>query len=143
MHYFLSITHNLNLLVKPDATPEEVRAVVNDENGGQIFSQAVGVLIYSFKQNLICILVDELQPIRRIKSSIPGSTGATPGYQAYRANHCRTCSAIQRCASWHSWLSYLLIFHNFQMSMLVEQQDETINTIQATAEVVEKDMETG
>jgi len=30
--------------VKPDATPEEVRAVVNDENGGQIFSQAVGDL---------------------------------------------------------------------------------------------------
>jgi syntaxin 1B/2/3 len=29
------------------------------------------------------------------------------------------------------------------MSMLVEQQDETINTIQATAESVEKDMETG
>jgi syntaxin 1B/2/3 len=29
------------------------------------------------------------------------------------------------------------------MSMLVEQQDETINTIQATAEVVEKDMESG
>lgn len=28
-------------LVKPDATAEEVRAVVNDEQGGQIFSQAV------------------------------------------------------------------------------------------------------
>jgi t-SNARE complex subunit (syntaxin) len=28
-------------LVKPDATPEEIRAVVNDDSGGQIFSQAV------------------------------------------------------------------------------------------------------
>jgi syntaxin 1B/2/3 len=28
-------------IVKPDATPEEIRAVVNDENGGQIFSQAL------------------------------------------------------------------------------------------------------
>ncbi|KAF9246188.1 t-SNARE [Melanogaster broomeanus] len=28
-------------IVKPDATPEEVRAVVNDDNGGQIFSQAL------------------------------------------------------------------------------------------------------
>lgn len=28
-------------IVNPDATPEEVRAVVNDENGGQIFSQAL------------------------------------------------------------------------------------------------------
>jgi syntaxin 1B/2/3 len=29
------------------------------------------------------------------------------------------------------------------MSMLVEQQDETINTIQTTAEMVEKDTEAG
>ena len=28
-------------IVKPDATPEEVRAVVEDDQGGQIFSQAV------------------------------------------------------------------------------------------------------
>ncbi|KZV89827.1 syntaxin-like protein [Exidia glandulosa HHB12029] len=28
-------------IVKPDATPEEVRAVVSDEGGGQIFSQAL------------------------------------------------------------------------------------------------------
>ena len=27
--------------MKPDASPEEVRAVVNDEQGGQIFSQAL------------------------------------------------------------------------------------------------------
>lgn len=31
-------------IVKPDASPEEVRAVVNDDQGGQIFSQAVGLL---------------------------------------------------------------------------------------------------
>ena len=30
-------------IVKPDASPEEVRAVVEDDNGGQIFSQAVGI----------------------------------------------------------------------------------------------------
>jgi len=30
--------------VKPDATPEEVRAVVEDDQGGQIFSQAVRVI---------------------------------------------------------------------------------------------------
>ncbi len=28
-------------IVKPDATPDEVKAVVEDENGAQIFSQAV------------------------------------------------------------------------------------------------------
>ena len=27
--------------MKPDATPEEVKAVVNDDSGGQIFSQAL------------------------------------------------------------------------------------------------------
>jgi hypothetical protein len=31
----------------------------------------------------------------------------------------------------------------YQMSILVEQQDETINTIEAQATVVEKDVETG
>ena len=30
-------------IVKPDATPEEVRAVVEDDNGGQVFSQAVRI----------------------------------------------------------------------------------------------------
>lgn len=70
MDYSLSVAYS-NTLVKPDATPEEVRAVVNDENGGQIFSQAVGVLISSIEQNLIDELVDELQPIWRITSSIP------------------------------------------------------------------------
>lgn len=83
MHYSLSVTHSQQPLVKPDATPEEVRAVVNDENGGQIFSQAVSGLIYSFQHNLICVLVDELQPIWRIKGSIPGGAGATPGHQAH------------------------------------------------------------
>lgn len=35
--------------VKPDATPEEVRAVVNDEQGGQIFSQAVsGIFMHTY-----------------------------------------------------------------------------------------------
>ena len=32
-------------IVKPDATPDEVRAVVNDEQGGQIFSQAVSLML--------------------------------------------------------------------------------------------------
>lgn len=31
--------------VKPDASPEEVRAVVEDNQGGQIFSQAVRVVL--------------------------------------------------------------------------------------------------
>ena len=31
----------LCLAVKPDATPDEIKAVVNDDQGGQIFAQAV------------------------------------------------------------------------------------------------------
>lgn len=34
------------ITVKPDATPEEVKAVVNDEQGGQIFTQAVCIDIF-------------------------------------------------------------------------------------------------
>ena len=34
-------------IVKPDATPEEIRAVVEDDNGGQVFSQAVRIYIHS------------------------------------------------------------------------------------------------
>jgi syntaxin 1B/2/3 len=34
------------LAVKPDATPEEVRAVVEDDQGGQIFSQAVSSVFF-------------------------------------------------------------------------------------------------
>lgn len=50
-------------LVKPDATPEEVRAVVNDESGGQIFSQAVsGHSMHSDIPGQL-ELVDELKPL--------------------------------------------------------------------------------
>ena len=34
--------------VKPDATPEEVRAVVEDDQGGQIFSQAVSSVVLTW-----------------------------------------------------------------------------------------------
>jgi len=30
-------------IVKPDATPEEIRTVVEDDNGGQVFGQAVRI----------------------------------------------------------------------------------------------------
>jgi t-SNARE complex subunit (syntaxin) len=35
--------------VKPDATPEEVQAVVNDDQGGQVFSQAVSLESYCLR----------------------------------------------------------------------------------------------
>ena len=58
--------------VKPDATPEEVRAVVEDDQGGQIFSQAVSYV------GLICnecvlnaISAYELEQIRRVSRRLP------------------------------------------------------------------------
>lgn len=35
--------------VKPDATPEEVRAVVENDGGGQVFQQAASLLVSSSK----------------------------------------------------------------------------------------------
>ncbi|KAG1754511.1 t-SNARE [Suillus lakei] len=96
-------------IVKPDATPEEVRAVVNDENGGQIFSQAL------------------------MNSNRYGESRAA--YREVQERH----QDIKRIEQTIAELAQL--FND--MSMLVEQQDETINTIQATAEIVEKDMEAG
>jgi len=96
-------------IVKPDATPEEVRAVVNDENGGQIFSQAL------------------------MNSSRYGESRAA--YREVQERH----QDIKRIEQTIAELAQL--FND--MSMLVEQQDDTINTIQAAAEIVEKDTEAG
>jgi len=96
-------------IVKPDATPEEVRAVVNDESGGQIFSQAL------------------------MNSNRYGESRAA--YREVQARH----EDIKRIESTLAELAQL--FND--MSILVEQQDEQINTIEATAANVEKDMEVG
>ncbi|TFK54989.1 t-SNARE [Heliocybe sulcata] len=96
-------------IVKPDATPEEVRAVVNDESGGQIFSQAL------------------------MNSNRYGDSRAA--YREVQARH----EDIKRIESTLAELAQL--FND--MSILVEQQDEQINTIEATAADVEKDMEVG
>ena len=34
-------TSSCSIVVKPDASPDEVKAVVDDDQGGQIFSQAL------------------------------------------------------------------------------------------------------
>lgn len=96
-------------IVKPDATPEEIRAVVNDESGGQIFSQAL------------------------MNSNRYGESRAA--YQEVQERH----QDIKRIEQTIAELAQL--FND--MSILVEQQDEQINTIEATAMDVEKDMEAG
>lgn len=96
-------------IVKPDATPEEVRAVVNDDQGGQVFSQAL------------------------MSSNRYGESRAA--YREVQERH-EDIKRIERT------LTELAQLFN-DMSILVEQQDEQINTIEATAGEVEKDTEAG
>jgi len=96
-------------IVKPDATPEEVRAVVEDDQGGQIFSQAL------------------------MSSNRYGESRAA--YREVQERH----EDIKRIEQTIAELAQL--FND--MSILVEQQDETINIIEAQASEVEKDVETG
>jgi len=97
-------------IVKPNASPEEVRAVVNDEQqGGQIFSQAL------------------------MSSNTFGESRAA--YREVQERH-EDIKRIERT------LTELAQLFN-DMSILVEQQDETINAIETTAGGVEKDVEQG
>lgn len=96
-------------IVKPDASPEEVRAVVNDENNGQIFSQAL------------------------MNSNRYGESKAA--YREVQERH----EDIKRIEKTLGELAQL--FND--MSVLVEQQDETINVIETQAAGVEKDTEVG
>lgn len=95
-------------IVRPDATPEEIRAAVNDEQGGQVFAQALM------------------------------NNRATESRAAYREVQERH-EDIKRIERTLAELAQL--FND--MSVLVEQQDETINVIQSQAAGVEKDTEAG
>lgn len=96
-------------IVKPDATPDEIRAAVNDEGAGQVFSQAL------------------------MNSNRYGESRAA--YREVQERH----QDIKRIEQTIAELAQL--FND--MSVMVEQQDETINTIQTTAATVEKDTEAG
>jgi len=96
-------------IVKPDATPEEVRAVVNDDGNTQIFSQAL------------------------MQSNRQGESRAA--YREVQERH----EDIKRIEKTLTELAQL--FND--MSVLVEQQDETINVIETQAQSIEKDTEVG
>ncbi|KAF9652843.1 t-SNARE [Thelephora ganbajun] len=96
-------------IVKPDATPEEIRAAVEDDNGGQVFSQAL------------------------MSSNRYGESKAA--YREVQERH-KDIQKIERT------LTELAQLFN-DMSILVEQQDETIDVIEDAAAHVEKDTEAG
>ncbi|KAF8522209.1 syntaxin [Hysterangium stoloniferum] len=96
-------------IVKPDATAEEVKAVVDNDQGGQVFAQA-------------------LQSSNRYGES-------RAAYREVQERH-EDIKKIERT------LGELAQLFN-DMSILVEQQDETIDVIQTAALSVEKDTEVG
>ncbi|KAF8231270.1 t-SNARE [Tricholoma matsutake] len=96
-------------IVKPDATPEEVMAVVNDEQGGQIFSQAL------------------------MNSNRYGESRAA--YREVQERH-------EDIKSIEANLGKLARLFN-DMSVVVEQQDDTVDAIDIQAGIVQKDMEAG
>ncbi|KAI0318637.1 t-SNARE [Amylostereum chailletii] len=98
-------------IVKPDATPEEVTAVVNDDNGagGQVFSQA-----------------------------LMSSTRYGEGRAAYREVQERH-EDIRKIE--HTLTELAQLFND--MSILIEQQDEAIKSIETAAEGVATDTEAG
>ncbi|CAE6460399.1 unnamed protein product [Rhizoctonia solani] len=97
-------------IVKPDATPEEISAAVNDDSGnGQIFSQAL------------------------MNSNRFGESRAA--YREVQSRH-EDLKKIEKT------LTELAQLFN-DMSVLVAQQDETIDTIEHHAMETHKDMEAG
>ncbi|KDR74011.1 hypothetical protein GALMADRAFT_71275 [Galerina marginata CBS 339.88] len=95
-------------IVKPDATPDEIRAVVNDEQGGQVFSQAVMNTNYAGSRAAYREVQERHEDVKRIE---------------------RTLTELAQ------------LFND--MSVLVEQQEETVDAIQNQAIEVEKDTEAG
>ncbi|TEB31267.1 syntaxin [Coprinellus micaceus] len=95
-------------IVKPDASPEEVKAVVNDEGNGQIFQQALLDSRFTSSRAAYREVQERHEDIKRIE---------------------RTLAELAQ------------LFND--MSILVEQQDETINTIEQQAFNVQKDTEAG
>jgi hypothetical protein len=65
--------------VKPDATPEEVRAVVEDDQGGQIFSQAVRFTLcfWLLEVFLNPLSAHELEQIWRVSCCLSRGTGTS------------------------------------------------------------------
>ncbi|KAG8847888.1 Plasma membrane t-SNARE, secretory vesicle fusion [Serendipita sp. 411] len=96
-------------IVKPNASPEEVRQVVNDESGGQIFQQAL------------------------LNSDQVGR--ARSAYREVQERHNDILKITQTVAELQTLMN--------DMALIVEEQGETINAVEQTTAVAEKDVETG
>ena len=87
---FKSVPHVILPTVKPNATPEEIREVVeNPDAGGQIFSNAVRAPVLACVLYLICICSDKgchVEPLWRVACCVQRGPGSAPRYQAHRGD---------------------------------------------------------
>jgi len=96
-------------IVKPDATQDEIAAVVNDESGGQVFSKAL------------------------MDSNRYGESRVA--YREVQQRH----DDVKKIEKTLTELAQLFS----DMSVMVAQQDETIDAIESHAAMADKDMENG
>lgn len=85
------------LSVKPNATPDEVNAVVNDMSGGgdQVFAQAVRNLCTIVVNKGSWILDVKFNSIWRIPYCVPRGSRSTSGYSENRTNARGVGAAVQ------------------------------------------------
>ena len=110
--------------VNPNATQEEIRAVVNDENGGQIFQQAVRRM-YTLGTTRLTFW--------QLMNNRQGESRAA--YREVQERH----QDLQRIEQTIAELAQL--FND--MAILVEEQGEQVKAIEATTQNVQVDTEAG
>ena len=83
-------------LVKPNATSEEIAAVVDntDGSGDRIFANAVRLVIPAQLNQVYQLLVLEVKLNRRVLC-VQGSPGSPPKHPEDRAHDRRACSIVQ------------------------------------------------
>lgn len=111
--------------MKPNASPEEVRAVV-DDSGGQIFQQAVRY--WTFQPRIHRLMYFQL-----LNSDQFGRSRAA--YREVQERHNDIVKITETMAELQQLMN--------DMAMMVEEQGETIQNVEQTTAVAEKDVETG
>jgi syntaxin 1B/2/3 len=111
--------------VKPNASPDEVRAVV-DDSGGQIFQQAVRYPTFQLS-------IHRLMHFQLLNSDQFGRSRAA--YREVQERHNDIVKITETMAELQQLMN--------DMAMMVEEQGETIANVEQTTAGAEKDVETG
>jgi len=87
-------------IVKPDATPDEIRAVVNDEQGGQIFSQALMNSRYTESRAAYREVQERHEDIKRIEKNPRRIGSAIQRYERPRRTTRRDYQCHSGASGW-------------------------------------------